>query len=328
MTALRILTVLRTVTIHCAVLASLATGCKKSTPPPADPAAASPAAAPAPAAAPEPAAATPAEPPAAATEASADAPPADPAKNGWGLAPRGTAAKEGDRVYVLTQGKDRSYTNASAIYHLFAHEMGEVRGDDLTIRELGGGSFKTTGLFVIPGGVAKLDDLKAGDMVLAEWASSLKHATVVKVEAPDRVHVRYTDLPHTWGDDKLVAVKTLHEVTKQKEGLAPGNFAVAQDDGRPILVLLVAEAGDQWLALRFNWRASAFATKDLTPIPLAPKLKVGQAVQAPWVGMMYSGKVKAVAGTRVDTVLEGIATTEPVVTSLGQVLPVVAAKGK
>lgn len=302
------------------VVAVMASGCKKAAPVAALPVAPPAVAAPAPV--PEPTTATPVEPAAGATESAAEPPAPDPAKNGWGLPLRGTAAKEGDRVYVLTQGKDRSYTNASAVYHLFAHEMGNVRGDDLTIRELGGGSFKSTGLFVIPGGIAKIDSVKPGDMVLAEWASSLKHATVVKLEAPDKVHVRYTDLPHTWGDDKLVAVKTLSEVTRQAEGLAPGNFAVAQDDGRPILVLLVAESGDQWLALRFNWRASAFATKDLTPIPLAPKLKVGQAVQAPWVGMMYPGKVKAVLGTRVDAVLEGIATTEPVVTSLGQVLPV------
>jgi hypothetical protein len=231
-------------------------------------------------------------------------------------------------VFVLTQGKIRTYADTNAIYHLFAHEMGPVKGDVMTIRELGGGEFQVTGLFVVPAGVAKIDDLKPGDMVLAEWASSLKHATVTKLEAPDKVHVRYTDLPDTWGDDKITAVKGLREVTKQQEGLQPGNWAIAKHDERQVQVLLVQDAQDRWLAKMFNGRVALFAKADLTPLPLSPKLKPGQAVLVPWVGMYYPGKVKKVAGARVEVLAEGIATKDPVVTSLGQVLPVDAGTKK
>jgi len=245
----------------------------------------------------------------------------DPSKNGWDLPPRGTSAKEGDRVYVLTQGKERSYANATAVYHLFAYDIGEVKGDITTVKELGGGSFKVTGLFVIPAGVDKPEDLKAGDMVLAEWASSLKHAMVTKVEG-DKITVHYTDLPDSWTDDKLTAVLGPRQVTKQKDGFHPGNFAVAKDgEGRPIEVLLLQDSGDKWLARKFAGRVAAFEKKDLTPMPIKPVLKPGMTVQVPWVGMMYKGKVKKVSGTKVEVAVEGIATKDPVVTSLGQVLP-------
>ncbi len=260
-------------------------------------------------------------PPAAATavEAAAPATPADdPLKNGWNLTPRGTSAKEGDRIFLLTQGKDRSHTNPAAIYQLFAHDLGEVKGDVATIKELDGSSFQVGGQYIIAAGLKAASDVKAGDMVLAEWASSLKHAIVQKVDG-EKITVRYTDLPDSWSEDKLVAVKTAKEVTKQKEGLAPGNFAVAQDDGRPVIVLLVSENGDKWLARKFSGRVATFPKEELQPIPLKPTLKVGQQVVVPYVGMMYQGKVKKIAGTRVEVAIDQGVSKDAIVSSLGQV---------
>jgi hypothetical protein len=141
---------------------------------------------------------------------------------------------------------------------------------------------------------------------------------VQKVDG-DKITVRYTDLPDSWSEDKLVAVKTPREVTKQKEGLAPGNFAVAQDDGRAVIVLLVSENGDKWLARKFSGRVATFAKDDLQPIPLKPTLKTGQTVVVPYVGMMYQGKVKKVTGTRVEVAIDQGVSKEPVVSSFGQV---------
>ncbi|MFZ4580028.1 MAG: hypothetical protein ACOYOB_16690 [Myxococcota bacterium] len=253
-----------------------------------------------------------------AAEPAAAAP--DPLRNVWSLPARGTSAKDGSRVFVLTQGKDRTYDSATAVYRLFAYDLGEAKGDVLTIQELGGGSFKVTGLFVIPAGVDTATNVKPGDMVLAEWAGELKHAIVTKIDT-DKVSVRYTNLPDSWPEDRVTAIKDLREVTKQTEGLNPGNFAVAQEEGRAHQVLLIAQSGDKWVTRRFAGRVGIFESKDLTPISLKPALKVGQAVQAPWVGMMYPGKVKKITGTRVEVAVDGIATKEPVVTSLGQVLP-------
>ncbi len=255
---------------------------------------------------------TPVEAPAAATPAD------DPLKNGWNLPPRGTSAKEGDRIFLLTQGKDRSHTNPAAIYQLFAHDLGEVKGEIATIKELDGSSFQVGGQYIIAAGLKAASDVKAGDMVLAEWASSLKHAIVQKVDG-DKITVRYTDLPDSWAEDKLVAVRSPKEVTKQTEGLAPGNFAVAQDDGRPVIVLLVSENGEKWLARKFSGRVATFSKAELQAIPLKPALKVGQQVVVPYVGMMYQGKVKKVSGTRVEVAIDQGVSKEPIVASLGQV---------
>lgn len=286
-----------------------ATACGKKTPP--APAAKAPEAKPE-AAVEAPTAATAVEAPAAATPAE------DPLKNGWNLAPHGTSAKEGDRIFLLTQGKDRSHTNPTAIYQLFAHDLGEVKGDVATIKELDGSSFQVGGQYIIAAGLKAASDVKAGDMVLAEWASSLKHAMVQKVDG-DKITVRYTDLPDSWSEDKLVAIKAPKEVTKQRDGLAPGNFAVAQDDGRAVIVLLVSENGDKWLARKFSGRVATFAKDELQPIPLKPTLKAGQQVVVPYVGMMYQGKVKKVSGTRVEVLIDQGVSKEPIVSSLGQV---------
>lgn len=273
----------------------------------------------APAAAAKPAEAVAPAAPATPVEAAAAATPADdPLKNGWNLTPHATVAKEGDRIFLLTQGKDRSHTNPTAIYQLFAHDLGEVKGDIATIKELDGSSFQVGGQYIIPAGLKAASDVKAGDMVLAEWASSLKHAIVQKVDG-DKITVRYTDLPDSWSEDKLVAVKTPKEVTKQVEGLAPGNFAVAKDDGRQVIVLLVSENGDKWLARKFSGRVATFPKDELQPIPLKPSLKVGQQVVVPYVGMMYQGKVKKVSGTRVEVAIDQGVSKEPIVSSLGQV---------
>jgi hypothetical protein len=304
----------------CAAAAALTWGCKKKEPevkPEAKPAAAAAQGA---KAADAPGEASPAAAPMAATPVEAEP---DPAKNAWNLPARGAQLKDGDRVFVLTQGKDRSYGDASKPYRLFAHDVGEVKGDVITIKELAGGSFKTTGLFVIAAG-SQAGEVKVGDLVLAEWASELKHALVQKVEG-DKITVRYTDLPDNWAENQLVKVLGPRDVTRQKEGLQPGNFAFAKGvQSRDELVLLIAESGDNWLVRQFSQRVRSVAKSDLRPVPLKPALKAGQAVEVPWVGQIYPAKVTKVLGTRVEVKAEGAQTKEPFTVALGQVAPLEA----
>ena len=124
-------------------------------------------------------------------------PPAAPKDTGnaWQLPSRPADVNNGDRVYVLTRGRDRTYTDPAAVYQLYAYDVAAVHGEKVTLQELGGGRFTVSGLFVIPSG-AKLKSLRKGDMVLAEWASSLKHAIITGLDG-DKVTVRYTDLPES-----------------------------------------------------------------------------------------------------------------------------------
>ena len=269
----------------------------------------------------------PADEPGAATAANAVAPAAalvvpkvDPRKNGWGLQSRAVGVKAGSRVYVLTRGRDRSHTDRRAVYHLYAHDVLAVKKDIVTLKELGGGDFKASGSFIIPAGVASAKALKKGDMVLAEWASSLKHAMVIGFQGA-LVKIRYTDLPDSWADDKITAVKSPRELTLQKEGMSPGNFAVASLDGQRYLVLLVAPADDQWVVRRFAGRVDTLPTKALKPIPLRPALKRRQKVWVPWVGMMYPGTVQKIVGVHVRVSVDGIGQKKPILTPLGQVIP-------
>lgn len=252
----------------------------------------------------------------------APAPPAevDPSANAWNLAPRGADVAVGGRAYVLTRGRDRSHTDPGAVYHLYAHDVAEVRGNVVSVRELGGETFEVGGLFVIPAGLADKAQVKKGDMVLAEWASSLKHAVITGLQK-DKVTIRYTDLPANWADDKLAATKDRRHVTLQQEGLHPGNFAVADLDGRKHLVMLISQSGDRFLVHRFAGRVTAVPTTALAPIPLCPSLKRRQKVLAPWVGIMYPGRVREVSGVKVTVAIDEIGRKEPVVVSLGQVVP-------
>ena len=133
--------------------------------------------------------------------------------------------------------------------------------------------------------------------------------------------IRYTNLPESWSEDKISAVKDRRQLTLQQEGLQPGNFAVARIDGGEQQVLLLTEGDGRWLVRRFAGRVAAITTADLKALPLAPRLRRGQRVLAPWVGMMYPAVVRSVKGSRVTVSIEQIGRKEPIVTALGQVLP-------
>ena len=240
--------------------------------------------------------------------------------NPWLMAPLPARAVADARVYVLTHGRDRTYRDPGAVYHLYAHDVVASHGELVTIRELGGGSFRVPALFVIAAGVPEQTPLPKGSAVLAEWASSLKHATIIG-PADHGFRIRYTDLPETWTEDKVTATKERRQLTLQREGLQAGSFAVANIDGVRYQVLLISESAGRWLVRRFAGRVVALPASDLTPIPLRPKLRRGARVLAPWVGMMYPGVIRSVKDARVTVQIEGIGNKEPIATALGQVLP-------
>lgn len=309
-------------------LASVAGCSKKEAPAPAEPgvkaAEAQPAAEAAPAE-PEPSAGPPETTAGGDEDAGAAEPAYDPRQNAWGVELRAAEVAEGDRVYVLTKGRDRSMTDAKAVYQLFAHDVAGKEAELVDIAEVGGGKFRVAGNFVIKAGVADAKALKVGDAVLAEWASSLKHAVVIGFEgpadAPEKVKVRYTDLPESWPDDKVIAARTPRELTKLQEGLQPGVYALVHDDGRDRLVMLISESGGTWLVQRFGGRVATFPASALTPVPLSPKLARGNAVRMPWVGMFMPGKVAKVKGTWVYAKVDGIGQKAPISAAIGTVMP-------
>ena len=249
----------------------------------------------------------------------------DPRVNAWGVKAGPAGVSAGDRVYVLTKGRDRSMTDAKAVYQLFAHDVASVDGDLVTIAEIGGGTFDVAAHFVIAAGVADVAKLKVGQMVLAEWASSLKHAVVEgfegPAEKPERVRIRYIDLPESWPDEKVLATRSPRELTAINEGMSPGNFALARDEGRDALVMLVALTPQGWLVQRFGGRVALLPATVLVAIPHAPKLRKGDKVRMPWVGMMMPGTVTRTRGTWVYAKVEGIGQKDPISAPIGHVVP-------
>ncbi len=240
-------------------------------------------------------------------------------RNAWGVPPAAPPVQAADRAYVLTRGKDRSYSDAEAIYQLYAYDVATVRKRSALLLELGGGTFEVPGEFLIRAGSSR-KELRKGDMVLAEWASALKHAVITGFEG-ERAKIRYTDLPQSWAEDRITALKTPRELTLQKKGFSPGNFVIADIEGRRYIGLLIAESPAGWLVRRFSHRVVLLPRSKLTTMPLRPQLRRRQHVLAPWVGVMYRGRVRKVAGTRVLVQIEGIGQKAPVVASFGQVLP-------
>lgn len=302
-------------------LGATTTACGRKKPPPVTPKAA-PAPKPAPAVLPPAAAATPTTAPAPKKEAAKEPPKAvkvNPRNNGWGIKSAARPLKVGDRAFVVTRGRDRSHTDVKAVYHLYAYDIREVKGDLVTLKEVGGGDFQVSANFVMPAGEADLKAFKPGQLVLAEWASSLKHAVVLKVTTAG-VRIRYLDLPDSWKEDKLRATKQPRELTIQREGFSAGNYAVAKLDGREYLVMLVSAVGDKWLAQRFAGRMQVFPKADLTPMPLKMKIRRRSKVRVPWVGMLYPGVVKRVGKYSAQVTVKATGQRAPLRVPFGQII--------
>jgi len=245
--------------------------------------------------------------------------------NAWGLGPKATLARPEERCYVLTQGKVRTYLDDKALYHLYAYDVAGIEGHNAKLKGLGGDEFLAPGLFVVPSGTPQPEaaKLKAGDVVLAEWAGSLKHGIIEKVDGTN-IDVKYTDLPDTWEDSKLKGKVNHRQVTRQTDGMNPGNYAAAKDqDGSWNQVVLVNVAeGDKWIAQRFAGRVAVFPTADIRPVPVKPSVKVGEKVMAVWVGKFNPGTVKEVKGERFLVELEGgLNGGKPVNVSYGWISP-------
>lgn len=242
-----------------------------------------------------------------------------PVGNAWNLTSQPATANAGDRVYVLTRGRDRTYNDANAVYQLYAYDVATAHKDTVTLQQLGGGRFTVPALFVIPAGTP-VKQLRKGDMVLAEWASSLKHAIITGFDG-QMVTIRYLDLPESWAAEKIAATKDARELTKQSDGFHPGNYAIAEMGGNKELVMLVTKSEETWLVRKFAGRVVALHRSKITTIPLKPKIRRRQKVMVPWIGLMYEGKVAKIVGARVLVNVDGIGQKQAITVPLGQVLP-------
>ncbi|MBX3130743.1 MAG: hypothetical protein KF718_28755 [Polyangiaceae bacterium] len=141
-------------------------------------------------------------------------------------------------------------------------------------------------------------DAKPGDIVLTAWASGTGLQRAIVVEGGATPKVRYLDLAHDhpsgFGqrDDTLPAgsYRVLTELG------APGTTVACEDGRRTTRWIVVGRAADKLLGLGFAGRLRVFAGSACAPVPLVPRLKVGDAARVPLIGAFTPGKV-----VRVDT---------------------------
>ncbi|MBL9016021.1 MAG: hypothetical protein JNL83_17670 [Myxococcales bacterium] len=155
-------------------------------------------------------------------------------------------------------------------------------------------------LLVIPLGTGA--KAKVGDIVLTWWqsGSGMQRAIVVDAKDPKQPVVRYLDLDYNNPAKSRDNTTTIGQMDEQ---LKPDSFAlltaawqpgttVACKDGKDFRVLDVLRvSGDKVLTKGFVGKLAAKPKADCTPMPLKPKLKVGDKVQAKWTSVVRSGVV-------------------------------------
>jgi hypothetical protein len=134
--------------------------------------------------------------------------------------------------------------------------------------------------------------------VLTAWASGsgLQRAIVVEGGAPEKPKVRYLDMtldnPSGWGEkEDSLPEGSFHVLTKPGE---LGTSLACKDGSRVLRWILVARAGDKLLGLGFAGKMKVLDEKVCDAVPIAPKVKPGDAVRVPVLGAFVAGKVSKV----------------------------------
>ncbi|UQA55819.1 hypothetical protein [Polyangium aurulentum] len=214
-----------------------------------------------------------------------------PTPNPLGLPPRQVKLDAGRRVFTFAEPMLAGAKLGSTLV-LYAATVAGFDGDDLVIEGRDGGpSYKVHAGYVIP--VPDGYKPKLNEPILTEWNGVMKHA-IIKRYVKDRIAVRYTDMEPRTPEGLL---KPGTRMVKQVEGLAPGNYAAARQDGEHKHVLLVSPiegSPRRWFCLGFGGAATIVDEPDLVPIPIKWKGKAGANVWAEWAGTMRRAVVQSV----------------------------------
>jgi len=245
------------------------------------------------------------------------------------LPPRRVTLDPGKRVFTFSDAMLQGAKLGSTLV-LYAATVAGFEGDDLIIEGHTGPSYKVHAGYVIP--VPDEPRVNAGDVVLTEWNSVMRHAVVAKL-VKDRIAVRFTDMDMKMGEVLLQGGRPgtgsssskIVRFVKQAEGLAPGNYAALQQGGefRHVLLVSPAEAKGEkrrWFSLGFGGAAMLVDEADLRPIPVRYAPKVGAAVWAEWAGTMRKAVVQSVDDPGLFTVKYDRA-GRPAVVGFGLIMP-------
>jgi hypothetical protein len=138
---------------------------------------------------------------------------------------------------------------------------------------------------------------KVGDVVLTWWQSGSGMQRSIVVGGSDTAPVvRHLDmdLENPSGSakkDDTLKPDTFHKLAG---GLEPGTSVAAKDGSKQIHAIITSVSGDKVLTIGFAGKMKVYKKSDVTPIPIAAKVKPGAAVFVPHLGAYQKGKVDKV----------------------------------
>jgi len=153
--------------------------------------------------------------------------------------------------------------------------------------------------------IPKGQTAKKGDVVLTWWqtGSGMQRAIVVNDKNPKEPVVIYLDLSY---DNPAKDSKSGKSIGATEYQLAPdsfvkisedwqeGNMIAAKDGDKWNSVQIVKVAGEKVLTIGFAGKMKVYAKADCKPVPIVPNVKVGDKVQAVFVGSFGEYTVKKV----------------------------------
>jgi hypothetical protein len=147
--------------------------------------------------------------------------------------------------------------------------------------------------FIIP--IRRAETVKSGDVVITSWASGsgMQRAIVVDAQAADSPKVRYLDMdfdsPSGWGKkDDVLPANTFHRL---KEPGEVGSTVACAEGSRHSRWIVTNATKDKLLVIGFAGRMKAVARSECKPLPIVPKLAVGDVAFVPLIGAFIEGKV-------------------------------------
>ncbi|MFT4600831.1 MAG: hypothetical protein ACI857_001008 [Arenicella sp.] len=241
----------------------------------------------------------------------------------------GTIAAAGDYVLTpsITWQQDATSGDAESQTFIFYNaNMSAPGGEMSTVDFTFDGEVDIPNYMIVP--IKSGQTAKNGDIVLTWWqtGSGMQRAIVVDDSNPAEPIVNYIDLD--WDnpaqDDGVgigqatyqIKPNSFHVLTSE---WAPGTTVAVKDGASYKAATIISVKGDKVLTCGFAGKMKMHSKSDCTALPVNPNVKVGDMVQAPWVGTFKNVKVEKVDAKMGRVWTEDPFSDDPMVIAYGDV---------
>ena len=166
---------------------------------------------------------------------------------------------------------------------------------------------KVPNAYIIP--IPAGQKVKKGDIVLTWWqsGSGMQRAIVVDDANPAEPKVRYLDIDYdnpakakdgTTGIGQMDEQLKPNTFVKINAPMEPGTSVAVQDGAKMKHAIVIRVAGEKVFVRGFAGGIAVYDKSRCTPVPITSAAKVGDKLQAVWVGSFENGTV-----TKVDAAI-------------------------